>query len=161
MSDTGIDSQAFKARLAELPRDRTHVLPALLLAQDSFSWVSDHDVRAIARHLRMTPNDVEAVATSYPEVRRRSPGRVVIRVCDGASCIVNQGTEVLSVLENHLGIRANESTSDGEFSLELTPCCFACGMAPVIEVNGTLSGRMTPALALQLLLTGKVSDDER
>lgn len=42
-------------------------------------------------------------------------------------------------LEEKLGIRADGvPTADGMFSLEAAPCIGACGLAPVMSVNGKL-----------------------
>jgi NADH:ubiquinone oxidoreductase subunit E len=155
-------NQQFVERLAQLPRERTYALPALLLAQRELGWVSDDSVREIARHLRLTLNDVESVATSYPEIERQPTGKAVIRVCTGASCWIRGADEVMSAFEAELKISAGQTSRDGSFTLVSTPCCFACAVAPVIEVNDLLRGRVNAGDVTAILAsTGEPSNDGR
>ena len=42
-----------------------------------------------------------------------------------------------------LGIEPGECTADGKFSLEECRCIGACGLAPVLTVNGEVYGKIT------------------
>ena len=46
-------------------------------------------------------------------------------------------------LEERLGIKTGETTTDGKFSIEATRCVGACGLAPVFTVNGEVYGKAT------------------
>ncbi len=46
-------------------------------------------------------------------------------------------------LEERLGIKAGETTTNGKFSIEATRCVGACGLAPVFTVNGEVYGKAT------------------
>jgi NADH:ubiquinone oxidoreductase subunit E len=156
-----VKNQQFAERLASLPRQRTFTLPALLLAQREYGWVSDDTVREIAAHLRLTLNDVESVATSYPEIQRRPTGRVVVRVCTGASCWIRGSDEVMAAFEAALEIGAGDTTPDAWITLESTPCCFACAVAPVVEIDGKLRSRVEPAeIPVLLPSTGGARHDD-
>jgi len=138
-------------RLGALPRERTQLLPALLLAQAHLGYVSDWAVERIASHLRLTVNDVEGVATSYPELRRRPPGAHVVRVCTGLPCWTAGSERVLAALEAALRVRAGETTADGRVTLEEIACCFVCAVAPAVEVDGRCAGRLTPEATTALV----------
>ena len=43
-----------------------------------------------------------------------------------------------------MGIKGGECTSDGKFSLDACRCVGACGLAPVMMINGEVYGRLTP-----------------
>jgi NADH-quinone oxidoreductase subunit E len=144
------DEADFERFLANLPRLRTQLLPALLLAQATLGYVPDWAVERIAVQLRLTPNEVEGVATGYPDLRRRPVGRHVVRVCTGTSCWLAGGDRLLAALEAQLGIRAGATTRDGEVTLEEVACCFVCAMAPVVEVDGVCRGRIGAEAAAAL-----------
>jgi NADH-quinone oxidoreductase subunit E len=47
-------------------------------------------------------------------------------------------------LETHLGVGVNQTTADGEFSLEAVRCVGCCGLAPVMVSSGEVFGKLTP-----------------
>lgn len=143
----------FSRLLVGLPRQRTQLLPALLLAQSALGYVPDWAVERIAAHLRLTVNDVEGVATSYPELRRQPPGERIIRVCTGVPCWTRGSYRLVATLESALGICLGDTTPDGRTTLEETPCSFLCAVAPVVEVDGVCRGRVTEEVA-RMLVTG-------
>jgi NADH-quinone oxidoreductase subunit E len=50
---------------------------------------------------------------------------------------------VLEELEKKLKIKAGQTTSDGKFSIEVVACLGACGLAPVISINGEFHAKVT------------------
>jgi NADH-quinone oxidoreductase subunit E len=50
---------------------------------------------------------------------------------------------VLEKIQHILGAKAGQTTRDGLFSLEVVACIGACGLAPVISVNGHFHGNVT------------------
>jgi NADH:ubiquinone oxidoreductase subunit F (NADH-binding)/NADH:ubiquinone oxidoreductase subunit E len=137
-----LSTMSFDQRLDELPRERSQLLPALLLAQEMLGHVTDDAVRQIAAHLRVTPNDVEGVVTAYPDLRRASSGQRVLRICTGPACLAAGGQRLLEAVASNLGVRPGETSTVG-ITLEETACCFCCAMAPVIDVDGLNYGRQT------------------
>lgn len=132
MSDT---TEPVTALVADLPRSRSSVLPALLRVQRAVGYCSNDAITAIARHVRLTSNDVEGIATGYPELRRVAPRGLLTRVCGGLSCVM-LGAESL---------RAELEAREGPLGIEVetAACLFTCALAPVVEVNGAGVGRAT------------------
>jgi len=58
---------------------------------------------------------------------------------------------VLEALRRELGVDSGETTRDGLFSLEVVACVGACGLAPVISINGEFYGRMVPEKVKEVL----------
>ncbi len=137
----GMAWRRFERQLRALPRQRTQLLPALLLAQAAFGYVSDQAVEQIAAHLRLTPHAVEGVATSYPELRRQPSGAHVVRVCTGVSCWTAGSDQLLVTVAAMLGVQGGASGADSPVSVEEVPCCFLCAVAPVVEIDGICHGR--------------------
>ncbi len=127
---------------SHFPRERTWLLPALDAVQRAAGSVSADHLAGIAAHLRVPLSEVWGVATHYPELRLAPSGARLIRVCTGVSCRVRGGTDLLRACERRLGTGASATTADGEVTLEEMDCAFACGVAPVVEVQHGLVGRV-------------------
>ena len=138
--------------LAQFPRERTWLLPALQAVQRAERWLSPEALEAVAGHLRVPKSEVWGVASHYPELRLARPGRRVVRVCTGVSCVARGGRELLGACAAPLGVRAGGTTPDGGVTLEEMDCAFACAVAPVVEVDHEPRGRVTPG-DLEALLT--------
>ncbi|PYM22999.1 MAG: NADH-quinone oxidoreductase subunit F [Candidatus Rokuibacteriota bacterium] len=130
--------------LAQFPRERTWLLPALHALQHAERWLSPASLEAVAAHLRVPKSEVWGVASHYPEFRLAEPGRRVVRVCTGVACLARGGGEILAACERRLGVEAGETTGDQGVTLEALDCAFACGSAPVAQVDHHYRGRLTP-----------------
>jgi NADH:ubiquinone oxidoreductase subunit F (NADH-binding)/NADH:ubiquinone oxidoreductase subunit E len=139
--------------LQRFPRERTWLLPALQAVQHAEGWLSPAALEQVAAHLRVPRSEVWGVASHYPELRLAAPGRRLVRVCLGVACLARGGRDILAACERRLGIRAGHTTPDGAVTLEELDCAFACGSAPVVEVDHAYRGRVTPRDA-EALLTG-------
>ena len=60
---------------------------------------------------------------------------------------------MVEVLEQELGIKPGETTYDGMFSLQYTPCVGACDIGPVIKVKDKVYGNLNPAKIRELIDT--------
>lgn len=136
--------------LSRYPRERTYLLPALLAVQRGLGCLPNWAINEIAGHLRVTVNDADGVATSYPEVHRHPPGRRILRVCTGPSCSLKGADRLLSALSEELGVQVGETTPDGRLTLEETFCAFICSQAPVIKIEDRSYGRISPEEARRL-----------
>ena len=47
-------------------------------------------------------------------------------------------------LEEDLGIKGEDTTDDGRFSVEIVRCMGACGLGPVVRVNEDIYARVKP-----------------
>jgi NADH-quinone oxidoreductase subunit F len=128
--------------LARFARERTWLLPALDAARRAEGSASHENLTAIAAHLRVPLSEVWGVATHYPELRLTPPGRRLIRVCTGVSCQARGALALLRECERRTGVAAGATATDGAVTLEEMDCAFACGVAPVVEVQHRLAGRV-------------------
>ena len=71
----------------------------------------------------------------YSLYRFESVGKYHIKVCDSISCKLCGSAGLLQYLEQKLGIRSGETTSDQLFSLGYAECIAACTQAPALIVN--------------------------
>jgi NADH-quinone oxidoreductase subunit E len=67
-----------------------------------------------------------------------------VQVCRGTACHVKGSAAVLAAVSRSLKIAPGQTTRDGMFSLEVVACIGACGLAPVISVNGEFHAGVAP-----------------
>ena len=136
------DRHTLSALIAQFPRERTWLLPALQAAQEAEGWLSPESLAAVALHLKVPKSEVYGVAAQYPEFRLVKPGSRVVRVCTGVSCRIQGGLTLLHALQDRLGLRVGETSPDHSVTLEQADCLFRCSMAPVVEVDHRCYGRV-------------------
>jgi NADH-quinone oxidoreductase subunit E len=122
--------------------NRSHLIGLLQDVQDIYGYVPEIAMIDIAEFLEIPPSSVYGVATFYNQFRLTPLGKNVINVCRGTACHVKDSANILSTLENELGICVGMTTRDKEFTLEEVACIGACSIAPVISINGEYYGRL-------------------
>jgi NADH-quinone oxidoreductase subunit E len=123
---------------------RDTLIPILQEVQAACGYVPKDAVIRIGRHLGLPASKIYGVATFYNQFRFAPPGRFHVQVCRGTACHVKGSSQLLEVVQRGLKITAGQTTRDGLFSLEVVACIGACGLAPVICVNGEFYARATP-----------------
>ncbi|MEY9942795.1 NADH-quinone oxidoreductase subunit NuoE [Streptacidiphilus sp. MAP5-3] len=137
--------------IARYPQSRSALLPLLHLVQAEEGFVSRTGIRYCAEQLDLTTAEVTAVATFYTMYRRRPAGQYHVGVCTNTLCAVLGGDQIFAELQEHLGIGNNETTADGQISLEHIECNAACDYAPVVMVNWEFFDNQTPSSARELV----------
>jgi NADH:ubiquinone oxidoreductase subunit E len=134
---------------------KDELIPIMEAAQDEFGYLSHEVMLEISNFLKVPDSTVYGVATFYALFRIKPSGKNIIRVCRGTACHVKGGTHILQEVEKRLGIKAGETTKDKEYSLETISCFGSCALSPVVVVNKTVYGRMTPS-KIDSILTNPV-----
>jgi NADH-quinone oxidoreductase subunit E len=118
-------------------RKRSAVIAALRVVQhDLGGYLTREAMDAVAAHLELPALQVYEVATFYSMFETRPVGRHSISVCTNISCMLVGGDEILAHVEQRLGCRAGESTSDGRFFIKREEeCLAACNNAPMMMVD--------------------------
>ncbi len=119
------------------------LIAVLQEVQDLFNYLPRPALVYIAEKLGVPIADVYGVVTFYAQFHLNPRGRNIICCCQGTACHVRGGKHVLAELERQLGIKAGNTTDDQRFTLETIACLGACGMSPVMQINGETYGRLT------------------
>ncbi|QQK08441.1 complex I 24 kDa subunit family protein [Miniphocaeibacter halophilus] len=119
------------------------VMPALQRAQQDYGFIPEAIVDIIALELGIHTSEIYGVATFYSQFRFEPKGEIDIAVCTGTACYVKGANDILTELTNLLGIKNGETSKDGKYSIEGIRCIGACGLAPVIKVNGDIYGNVS------------------
>ena len=120
------------------PDVRENLTTILQDVQEAQGHLSREAIVRIARHLSLPVGKVYGVATFYNQFRFENAGKYHIMLCRGTACHVKGSAAALEFLERCLQIHPGETTPDGLFSLEITSCLGACGLAPVMSINGEI-----------------------
>lgn len=128
---------------AKYPANRGSLIPILQDVQERFGYLSEASVEELGRLMGISANEIYAVATFYTQFRFSPPGQHCIQSCQGTACHVRGGHQLLTELEQRLGITAGQTTTDGKFDLERVACLGCCALAPVVSVDGKVHAQMT------------------
>lgn len=146
-----------KFDLADQIVDRYGCRPENLIAmmqdvQTAYKYLPHEVLSYVAHRLNISTAKVYSVATFYDRFSLEAKGKYILCVCDGTACHVRKSEPILRALREHLGLSEKKLTSDDLlFTLETVACLGACGLAPVLTVNGEVHAKMTPESALALV----------
>jgi NADH-quinone oxidoreductase subunit E len=137
------EREEIDAAVAMSGRNRAASIDAMMSVQQHRGWLSDETLADIAEYLRLTPAELDSVATFYNLIFRQPVGRHVVMVCDSVSCWLLDYETLLDHLKSRLGVDVGGTTEDGRFTLLTTVCLGACDLAPVMMVDGVQYGNLT------------------
>ncbi len=144
-----------ESQLAELLDDykgtKSPLIPVLEQAQEIFGYLPEKVLKTISEELRISLAKIYGVVTFYSLFSLYPKGKYNISVCLGTACYVKGSGQVYEKLQEVLGIAGGQCTADGKFSLEACRCVGACGLAPVMTVNGEVHGRLTANMVEDIL----------
>lgn len=140
---------------------RDSLIPILQEVQETHGYLSREAIVRVGAHLGLPASKIFGVATFYNQFRFQPQGRFHIQVCRGTACHVKGSARVLDAFEQALEIGPGQTTRDGIFSLEVVACMGACGLAPVINVDGEFFAGVVPDEVKNILDTyrRKAADD--
>jgi NADH-quinone oxidoreductase subunit E len=121
---------------------RDALIPILQQVQDADGFLSREAIVRIGRHLNLPASKIYGVATFYNQFRFQPQGRFHIQLCRGTACHVKGSLGLLDAIRKELKVEPGQTTRDGLFSLEVVACIGACGLAPVLAINGNFHARV-------------------
>ncbi len=116
-------------------KQKSALLPLLHLIQEQYGWVSAPSMDYVAGLLDIKPVEVYEVATFYTMFHLEPVGKHVIEYCRTGPCCTMGGEEVYDHLKTRLGIEANQTTTDGLFTIKEVECLAACGWGPCFQIR--------------------------
>ncbi|WP_088188838.1 NADH-quinone oxidoreductase subunit NuoE [Desulfosporosinus sp. FKA] len=125
-----------------LPYKKENLIAILHHAQQLFGYLPDKLQRHIAAKLDIPSAKVYGVVSFYSFFTMKPRGKHVVNVCMGTACFVRGAEKLQQEIEKQLGIKTGQTTEDGHFSLDSLRCIGACGLAPVMMVDGKVYGRL-------------------
>ena len=133
---------------AEVPGSLIAILQE---TQEAYGYLPMDVMEHIAQRTGTPIATIVGVATFYAQFRLEPVGKYLIMLCQGTACHVNGSELISAAIEDELGIKSGQTTSDGLFTLEHVACLGCCSLSPVMMINGTTYGSLTPDKARRIL----------
>ncbi len=130
--------------IGEHRNDPGALMPVLHEAQNIYGYLPAEVQTVIAEKLNIPLAEVYGVATFYSQFSLYPKGKHQISVCLGTACYVKGADKILEVLEKELKISCGQCTPDSRFSIDSCRCVGACGLAPVMIIDGEVYGKIKP-----------------
>ena len=118
------------------------LIPLLQKIQAENGYISEQHTRLVSRFLRISEGRVYGVASFFAEFRFTEPGRSSIRVCSGTACHVAGGRVLDHAVQRELAISDGQTTEDRRFDYKRVACLGCCALAPVVQINDDIHGRV-------------------
>ena len=131
---------------------QSNLIAILQDIQTEYNYLSEEVLCLVAEKLGVSTSKVYSVATFYENFSLEPKGKHIIKVCAGTACHVRKSGPIYDAIYDYLNLSGKKKTSeDGMFTLETVACLGACGLAPVMTIDGEVHAKMTPDAALELL----------
>ena len=132
--------------------ERSNLIAIMQDIQTEYNYLSEEVLCLVAEKLGVSTSKVYSVATFYENFSLEPKGKHIIKVCAGTACHVRKSGPIYDAIYDYLNLSGKKKTSeDGMFTLETVACLGACGLAPVMTIDGEVHAKMTPDAALELL----------
>lgn len=122
---------------------KTPLMMILSDIQNKFGYIDVEVQQIVADALNLPVSEVYGVVTFYSYFSLKPKGKYVIGICFGTACYVKGAQSLIEAFSNKLGIKEGQTTEDGMFTIDVLRCIGACGLAPVISVNGKIYPHVT------------------
>jgi NADH:ubiquinone oxidoreductase subunit F (NADH-binding)/NADH:ubiquinone oxidoreductase subunit E len=147
---------------ARFRRIKGGLLPALHAVQSVCgNWLPMEALQLVSRGFDLPYPYLYGVLSFYTMFAVQPRGKYIIRLCESPPCHIMGAESLQEVLEQELGVHVGETTADALFTLEHTACLGVCEVAPVMQVNEVVHGRLTGDRVKQILAdyrAGKAPD---
>lgn len=147
-----------KIKVAEIlkkyPDDRkkSAVMPLLDLAQrQNYNWLSKNSIEHVANLLEMPEIKVYEIASFYTMYNLKPVGKYLLQFCKTTPCMLRGIDQIIKDCEKKLGIKMDETTVDGLFTLKEVECLGACVNAPIVQINDDYAEDLTSEKFLSII----------
>ena len=140
------DSAAAEKLLAVIEKhagQKGSMMPILQEAQEIYGYLPLEVQTIIAAKTGVSLEEIFGIVSFYAQFKLNPDGQYAIAVCLGTACYVKGSGDIIDAISQKLNVPVGSTSADGKYSIEATRCIGACGLAPVLTVNGEVYGRLT------------------
>lgn len=150
LSATGLTE--VKKELARYEAKESAIIPSLYIAQkENNGFITPSMIRHLSEVMEIPEARINEVFKFYTMFNQKPVGKYHVQVCTNISCALEGGREMANHICHELGVKLNEVTADGRFTVSKVECLGSCGTAPMMQVNDTYHEKLTPDTAMNLL----------
>lgn len=122
--------------LKDFEQDQKALIHILHRVQEEYGFISPQAIASIAKHLKISQNEVYSVLTFYNAFSLEPRGKHIITICMGTACHVRGAPRLVDDASRELDIAVGQTTPDKHFTLETVNCLGCCAIGPVVVVDG-------------------------
>ena len=138
--------------LSKYGKDQSSIISILQEIQKEYRYLPQEVLEYISRKMDISPAKIYGIATFYENFSLDPKGKHIIKICDGTACHIRKSQPILETLRKELSLTEEKNTTDDMlFTVELVSCLGACSLAPVLNVDGVVYGKMTPEKTATLI----------
>jgi [NiFe] hydrogenase diaphorase moiety large subunit len=119
------------------------ILDILREVQKRLGCINGETMELLADALSTHRIEIEGLVSFYSFFSEEQKGKIIVRLCDDIIDRFAGVEEIAKVFSEELGIGFGQTSSDGSFSLEYTPCIGMSDQAPAALVNETVVTHLT------------------
>ena len=123
--------------------EKGSMMPILQEAQEIYGYLPIEVQKIIADKTGVSLEEIFGIVSFYAQFKLNPDGQYAIAVCLGTACYVKGSGDIIERISERLNVPIGSTSADGKYSIEATRCIGACGLAPVLTVNGEVYGRLT------------------
>ena len=140
-----VDLSPVDAIVASLGKASHALIPILQAIQKHYHYLPESALRRVCQLTEISPQAMEGVSSFFAQFRHKPAGRHIVRICHGTACHVKGSELVQEAIARHLHLETGQDTdATGEFTVERVGCLGCCTLAPVLQVDSTTLGHVTP-----------------
>ncbi len=110
--------------------------------QSVFGYIPEDAVNWFSDRLDIPASRFYGVVTFYSQFHLKPRGKNIITACCGTACHVNGSDKIIDGIRRELRLaKGEDTTADGQFTLEEVACLGTCSFAPIVLVNGKVHGK--------------------
>ena len=148
MSDV---TEIIKKQIDRYSKKREALIPILQSIVKKYHYLKKDSIHEVAKNLEISAAEVYGTASFYSFLDIEERGEFVIRICKTIICDIKGKEKIIKDLENKLGIKCGETTSDKKFSLLTTNCLGWCNEGPAMLINDDVYTELTPQKAVDII----------
>ncbi|MBP2653629.1 MAG: dehydrogenase conserved domain protein, nuoe and nuof [Firmicutes bacterium] len=127
----------------KLSRNDKLLINMLHLIQEEQGYISRNRLAELAEKAEVPVSQLQGLVSFFNSFRTYPAGKHRISVCYGTACYAKGAPLINDRLVDELKLKDNiDTSSDGLVTLEHVYCVGACSRAPLIVVDGEISGKI-------------------
>jgi|GEM_PF-246603 len=123
--------------------DPVYILAILQDIQDKMNYIPRPWVEELSVKLKVPKTKIYRIATFFKALSLEPRGKHICTICVGTTCHVRGAPKLIDKVERDYGIKAGETTQDGNLTFETVGCVGACALGPLVVMDGKYHGHMT------------------
>ncbi len=141
-----------KRELSRYEARESAIIPSLYVAQkENQGHITAEMITYLAQVMDIPAARIDEVFKFYTMFNQKPVGKYHVQVCTNISCALEGGRELASHICRELGVKLDQVTADGRFTVSRVECLGSCGTAPMMQVNDSYHEKLTPDSAMNLL----------